>query len=107
MEPLFWQRYKRRESGTHGRKWYTDEKNNIAFSFLLEVDCEIEKIEGITLEIAETMVEVFRKLYDISLAIKFPNDLVYQNKKLGGILTETKIIGKNVKYIVIGIRYQY
>ena len=28
---------------------------------------------------------------------------MYNNKKLGGILTETKIIGENVKYLVIGI----
>ena len=94
-------------SGTHGRKWFTDEKNNIAFSFLVEANCEIEKLEGLTVEIAETMVEVFEKLYGISLGIKFPNDIVYQGKKLGGILTETKLQGEVVKYLVIGIRYQY
>ena len=95
------------ESGTHGRRWHTDEKNNIAFSFLIEANCEIEKLEGITLEIAETMVEVFKKLYHISLTIRFPNDIVYQGKKLGGILTETKLCGKIVKYVVVGIRNQY
>lgn len=91
------------ENGTHGRKWYTDQNNNIAFSFLIEANCKIEKLEGITLEIAETIVEVFKRLYDISLTIKFPNDIVYQNKKLGGILTETKLCGNIVKYVVIGI----
>lgn len=91
------------ENGTHGRKWYTDENNNIAFSFLIEANCEIERLEGITLEIAETIVEVFKKLYNISLGIKFPNDIVYQDKKLGGILTETKLCGNIVKYVVIGI----
>lgn len=93
--------------GTHGRKWYTEEKNNIAFSFLLEPNCEIEKLEGFTLEIAETIIAVFRNLYDISLAIKFPNDIVYQDKKIGGILTETKLKGKIVKYMVVGIRNEY
>lgn len=91
--------------GTHGRKWYTDEENNIAFTFLIEADCEIHKLEGITIEIAKTWVEVFQKLYNICLKIKFPNDLVYQGKKIGGILTETKLKGEKVKYIVIGIRY--
>lgn len=95
------------ESGTHGRKWHTDETGNIAFSFLLEVNCKISQLEGMTIEIAETMVAVFKKLYHISLSIKFPNDLVYQGKKLGGILTETKLKGEYVKYVVIGIRYQY
>lgn len=92
------------ESGTHGRKWFTDEKNNIAFSLLIEANCKIKKLEGLTFEIAETMVEIFQKLYGISLDIKFPNDLVYQGKKLGGILTETKLQGEIVKFVVIGIR---
>lgn len=95
------------ENGTHGRKWYTDEENNIAFSVLLELNCEIKKLEGLTLEIAEILIEVFQKLYGISLAIKFPNDIVYQGKKLGGILTETKLKGEVVKYVVIGIRNEY
>ena len=73
----------------------------------MEANCKIEKLEGLTLEIAEIMVAVFKKLYDISLTIKFPNDLVYQGKKLGGILTETKLKGEYVSYVVIGIRYQY
>lgn len=99
--------FRPKENGTHGRKWYTEEENNIAFSFWLELNCDVDKLDGITLEIAETIVEVFKKLYGISLGIKSPNDLVYQGKKLGGILTETKIKGKDVKYAVIGIRYEY
>ena len=90
--------------GTHGRKWYTDEENNIAFTFFIAADCEIHRLEGITIEIAETWVEVFQKLYNISLEIKFPNDLIHQGKKIGGILTETKLKGEKVKDIVIGIR---
>lgn len=92
-------------SGTHGRKWYTSENNNIAFSLFLETNCKINQLENLTLMIAEIMVVVFEKLYDICLTIKSPNDLVYQGKKLGGILTETKLKGEFVKYIVIGIRY--
>lgn len=53
------------------------------------------------------MIEVFKKLYHISLEIKFPNDIVYQGKKIGGILTETKLNGKIVKDMVVGIRNEY
>lgn len=94
-------------SGTHGRKWYTDEGNNIAFSVLIEPNCEIKKLQGLTLEIAETMIVVFQRVYGISLGTQFPNDIVYQGKKLGGILTETKLRKGIVKYVVIGIRHQY
>lgn len=89
--------------GTHGRKWYTDKENNIAFSFFVQLDCNISKLTGITTKIAEIILETFKEKYNICLQIKSPNDIMYNNKKLGGILTETKIIGENVKYLVIGI----
>lgn len=89
--------------GTHGRIWHTDETNNIAFSCFLESNCNIEKLEGITIKIAQIIIDIFKDEYGISLEIKEPNDIVYNNKKIGGILTETKIYSKNVKYLVIGI----
>lgn len=89
--------------GTHGRIWHTDESNNIAFSFFIEMNCNIRKLDGITIEIANIIVDIFKEKYNINLEIKEPNDIVYNNKKIGGILTETKIISEKVKYLVVGI----
>lgn len=89
--------------GTHGRAWHTDETGNVAFSMYIETNCNIEQIEGITLEIAEVIVNIFKEKYNIELEIKPPNDIVYNNKKIGGILTECQTICKNVKNLVIGI----
>ncbi len=71
--------------GTHGKKWYTDEENNIAFSFFVEMNCNLENSNGITLEIAETILKIFANKYNITLQIKEPNDIYYNGKKLGGI----------------------
>lgn len=90
-------------SGTHGRVWYTNEIENIAFSCYVEANCKVERLEGVTTEIAETMIEVFQKLYQIKLEIKFPNDIIFHQKKIGGILTETKVNGDFVNSLVIGI----
>ena len=89
--------------GTHGRKWYTDEGNNIAFSFFRQIDCEIDKLEGLTTEMAQIILDIFKELYQIELQIKLPNDIFYNGKKVGGILSETKVSGNIVKYIVVGI----
>lgn len=89
--------------GTHGRTWHTTEKDNIAFSFFIEANCRIEKLEGFTKEIAETIIKVFEQQYNIMLEIKEPNDITYSGKKVGGILTETKCQSGIVKYIVVGI----
>lgn len=89
--------------GTHGKKWYTDKKENIAFSFYLKIDCNIKALEGLTIEIAEIIVNIFKENYNIELNVKEPNDIIYNGKKIGGILTQSKIISKKVKYIVVGI----
>ena len=89
--------------GTHGRVWYTDEENNIAFSIYLKPNCKVSKLNGITIEIAQILVNIFKDKYNIKLEIKEPNDLVVNNKKIGGILTETKLNGETAKYMVIGI----
>lgn len=89
--------------GTHGRIWHTDESNNIAFSFYIEMGKNIDSLDGLTYEIAQVIVELFKDKYDIDLDIKLPNDIMCNNRKLGGILTEAKIMGHEVKYLVIGV----
>lgn len=89
--------------GTHGRIWHTDETENIAFSLYIKTDCNIKNVEGITIAIAEILVRIFKQKYNIQLDIKKPNDIMFNNKKLGGILTESKINADKVKLLVIGI----
>ena len=89
--------------GTHGRIWYTTQKGNIAFSIGLELNKSINKLNNLTIEIAEIILDVFENLYQIKLQIKHPNDIMINNQKVGGILTETKLQGEIVKYLVIGI----
>ena len=89
--------------GTHGRIWHTDETENIAFSLYIKTDCNIKNVEGITIAIAEILVRIFKQKYNIQLDIKKPNDIMFNNKKLGGILTESKVNADKVKLLVIGI----
>ena len=89
--------------GTHGRKWYTSEHGNIAFSFVIFPNALIRKLENLTVQIAEIIVNIFKEMYGIELDIKYPNDLVIKGKKIGGILTETKLKGEIVNVLVIGI----
>ena len=89
--------------GTHGRTWHTSSRGNIAFSFVFFPNCKAKKLENVTTEIAKTFVDIFRDFYNIKVEIKSPNDLIVHNKKIGGILTETKLSGEKVKEIVIGV----
>lgn len=89
--------------GTHGRTWHTDEANNVAFSILIKTNCEVSKTDGLTIEIARIIVKIMKEKYNISLNIKEPNDLVYNSKKIGGILTQSRVVKNILKCLNIGI----
>lgn len=90
--------------GTHGRSWYTG-SSNIAMSIIYKPNCDITKLDGITINIAKSIKEAINELYNIELQIKYPNDLLLNGKKLCGILTETNTISKKVNYLIISIGF--
>ena len=91
--------------GTKGRNWFTGTDKNIAISIIYKPKCEVRKLERITIIIAEILKKVIDDLYKIKLEIKEPNDLMLNNKKICGILTESNIIGDRVNYLIISIGF--
>ena len=89
--------------GTHGRKWYTDEENNIAFSIFIELNCNVNLLNGLTKDIAKIIVDILDSKYKVQLEIKEPNDIYYNCKKVGGILTEIKTNKEIAKQLIIGV----
>lgn len=89
--------------GTHGRTWQKECERDIAFSLKIDLNCDVNKLENITIDIAKIIVDEFNDLYNVKLDIKIPNDLIINGRKVGGILTETKINGNITKEMVIGI----
>lgn len=89
--------------GTFGKTWYTDEQNNIAFSFYIKTNCSVDSLNGLTVQIAKTICKILKDNYKIEIQIKEPNDLYYKGKKLGGILTQTKVLFGKVNHLVVGI----
>lgn len=88
--------------GTKGRTWHT-KNDNIAMTIILKPKCKIKDISDLTINIARIMKESIYDLYNYKLTIKEPNDLILNNKKICGILTESKTLGEDVESILIGI----
>lgn len=92
--------------GIQGRKWFTGDNNeNIAMSFVLYPETDIKKFSNLTKLIAECIINTVKKLYGYELKIKVPNDIICNEKKIAGILTESSSIGEKVKKIIIGIGF--
>ena len=91
--------------GTKGRSWYTGFGKNIAMTIILHPVCKIHKLDNLTIEIAEKIKEAITELYGYNLEIKKPNDLIFNNKKICGILTEIHTQGEKIKYLLISFGF--
>ena len=90
--------------GTHGRIWHT-KSNNIAMTIILKPNININKLEGFTIEVAQNILSAIKDWYRIKLKVKLPNDLLLNDKKICGILTESTTIKDIVNEIFIGIGF--
>lgn len=91
--------------GTKGRTWYTGKGKNIALTIILQPKCEIKKLDGLTIKIAQCISQAICELYGYKLQIKEPNDLILNNKKICGILTEIQTIGEKINYLLISFGF--
>lgn len=91
--------------GTKGRSWYTGKGKNIATTIILQPHCKANELNGLTLKIAENIKEVIYQLYGYELKIKEPNDLLFNNKKICGILTEVHTRGEKITYLLISFGF--
>lgn len=91
--------------GTQGRKWYTGQDKNIAMTIIKHPKCKIEKLNGLTTQIAEGIKNSIKEMYGYKLEIKIPNDLILNQKKISGILTEIHTRGEKIEYLLISIGF--
>jgi BirA family biotin operon repressor/biotin-[acetyl-CoA-carboxylase] ligase len=90
--------------GQIGRYWFSDSGKNISLSLIyfpkhLQAANSFQLIRDSSLAICNAMEAVF----GLKCQLKWPNDLYYLDQKLGGILIQNAISGKNVKSSIIGI----
>ena len=91
--------------GTKGRSWYTGYGKNIAMTIILHPKCKIDELDNLTVEIAEKIKSAIYELYGYKLEIKEPNDLMFNGKKICGILTELHSQGEKIKYLLISFGF--
>lgn len=85
--------------GRFGRKWHSSH-DGLWLSIILKVK-KSENAKYFTFIASIAVARAVKKIAKIDAGIKWPNDIVYNGRKLSGILTEG-IFGKE-SYVIIGI----
>ena len=91
--------------GRRGRIWQSPKGTTISMSLCLEPKISVEHISGMTLVMALAVAEAIKELTGSEPQIKWPNDIVVNDKKICGILTELCFQkGKGIVIIGVGIK---
>jgi BirA family transcriptional regulator, biotin operon repressor / biotin---[acetyl-CoA-carboxylase] ligase len=84
------------------RRWLSPE-GGLWFSMILRPACRPSQVAGLTLLAAVSIAEAVNAKTGVKAGIKWPNDILVGNKKLGGILTEMKTEMNVIDYVALGV----
>ena len=76
--------------GRRGRRWYSPPGTGITFSLSALIRRPARELAGLSLVAGVGAARALRALGVAQAALKWPNDLVVEGAKLGGILVETR-----------------
>jgi BirA family transcriptional regulator, biotin operon repressor / biotin---[acetyl-CoA-carboxylase] ligase len=89
--------------GRLGRAWSSPKSKGLYFSFVLRPSLPLNQLSQLTLMSAVAVAQAIEDISDLKPSIKWPNDILLQNRKLAGILTELRAESDQVKFVVVGI----
>lgn len=88
--------------GQYERKWKVEPGQNLTFSLVFEPQ-KADRFTLLTLACALAVSEIVNSCAEVETRLKWPNDILCNNKKLCGILTETQFSGNKLERVVVGI----
>jgi BirA family biotin operon repressor/biotin-[acetyl-CoA-carboxylase] ligase len=89
--------------GRLDRHWVSSPAVGLWFSIILRPDLQPAQAVQSTFVSAIAVCKVLRKATGLPFSIKWPNDILVQNRKVCGILTELSAELERINYIVVGI----
>ena len=89
--------------GRLGRQWDSPPGTGLYVSLLLRPPLPPTEMPQITLTTAVAVARALKRVTGVAPGIKWPNDLLLDDRKLGGILTEMETESEQIRYLVVGL----
>ena len=88
--------------GRLGRNWLSEPNGNLYLSFVFKPEVAPDQLATITPWVGVNLCHLMASYARISPQIKWPNDLLVDDRKMGGILTEARLDADRIRDMVIG-----
>lgn len=90
--------------GQMGTKWSSESGKNLIMSILIkDLNLQVESVFVLNAMISVAIIEALSHFCIPNLSVKWPNDIMSDNKKIAGILIENSIKTDNSILSVVGI----
>ncbi len=89
--------------GRFNRKWISPPKSGILMSLIIRPSLSIAEASKLTSLAAVAVAKSLAALSNAQVQIKWPNDVLFNGKKISGILTEVSAEGNLIQYIIVGV----
>lgn len=90
--------------GQQENTWHAEPGKNLTISILLKPNfLPLSKQFLLNMAVSIAINNALANYLGNEVCVKWPNDIYYLNKKLGGVLIENTIVGSAIKTAVIGI----
>jgi len=93
--------------GQRGRRWHSEPGASLTFSLARAIRRPVRELAALSLVAGVACVRALRSLGAARVALKWPNDLMLDGAKLGGILVETRAhAGATLAVVGVGINWR-
>ena len=89
--------------GRRGRSWVSPYAANLYLSLIWEFDGGAAALEGLSLAVGVAVVEALESVQIEGCRLKWPNDLLHDGRKMGGILLEMTGDASDLCAVVVGV----
>jgi len=89
--------------GRHARRWSAPPASSLLLSIVFRPALTPERVPQLTMLCSLAAAEAVEDETGLHVAVKWPNDLLLGDGKLGGILSEVELAGDRLLYAVVGL----
>ena len=89
--------------GRYGREWISPYGSNVYLSMLWRYSLSPVDLAGLSLAAGVAILRAFRRVGLVDVGLKWPNDLLWNGKKLAGLLLEVAGESSGPSHVVVGV----
>jgi len=89
--------------GRLGRAWHSEANGNLYLSVAFRPRVPPERMGAFTLWMGLNLCELLANFAKVAPGLKWPNDLLLDGRKVGGILTEARVDADQIRDLVFGL----